>query len=144
MNITRAQAIERMAKGEPVETAQWIGIVGQPAEQWAATKWSDFDKPQFAQFRIPPEPRKEAREWWISPSPKGTTNYDYAFSAQHSTATHVREVLPDEVCLRKMTENGVRDFVFDKNVVAARCSTGADKCVAFARAIGLIREEDKS
>ena len=130
--ICKKEAIDRMRDGLPCETCF-------PNYDWEQTTFTHFDMPK-AMFRIPPEPRREAREFWIEARRDGP---DYAWGNRCTApnAIHVREVLPDEVTLRKITENGVRDFVFDKNVVAARCSTGADKCVAFARALDLIAEK---
>lgn len=54
--IPKKDAIDRMRDGLPCET--------QCDKAWDRTFWRDFDDPR-ATFRIPPEPRREAREWKI-------------------------------------------------------------------------------
>lgn len=128
--ITREQAIACMAKGEKVETSctHW-----ETGPGWTQTRWEHFDPAySHAKFRIPPEPRREAREWF------GVTRiiHDGGINPLwkcFDDPIHVREVLPDEVVLRKMTERGWIDWI-DKN---------AHNRLDLLRALGLIVEDGK-
>lgn len=118
--ITRNEAIERMARGEKCET----NLQGH----WRATKWSDFDATSVL-FRIPPKPRRLAREWWIWGGEAFTHNV-------HREAIHVREVLPGDVVLQRMTEQEWLNL--HAQAFGSACMPSA--LVDFARALGLIGE----
>ena len=64
--IDRDHAIDRMRDGLPVETfyVSWQSEAG--CDGWKPTRWVDFDVTPEPEFRIPPEPRRKAREWRIS------------------------------------------------------------------------------
>lgn len=108
--IPRSEAIARMAKGEPVETREERGV------EWNPTMWRDFEL-LHPEFRIPPEPRREAREWWLNayePHSTALTVFDSQKEADRaalklrSEVIHVREVLPDEVTLQMLGRDDAR------------------------------------
>lgn len=105
--ITRSEAIDRKKAGLPCETSVpgWLRSDGHP--RWASTKWRHFDADN-AQFRIPPEPRREAQEFWLV----GTSDLPIKVWAHEPSMIQpnevwrkrVREVLPGDVTLQRMTE----------------------------------------
>lgn len=94
--ITRDEAIERMRKGEPCETQN-----GQT--YWVPTLWLDFENVEH-KFRIPPEPGKSAMEFAIWDFNGMWRAAQIRNRNELNGAIHVREVLPDEVVVRRMTE----------------------------------------
>lgn len=91
--ITRDEAIDRMKAGLSCETYRC------GSKDWRQTEWGDFEG-NSAKFRRPPEPRSVAQEFWIN------ANTRLAWSEQHMAgpdSIHVREVLPGDVTLQRMT-----------------------------------------
>lgn len=142
--ITRDEAIDRMRDGLPCETD--FTIHGN----WKATTWGDFDNP-CAKFRIPPEPRREAREFWCEEGNragelyiwKDRINAEFHCNSTGRQVIHVREVLSDEVCLRKMTLTECYEQARLAHATAGPFVCVKDIVAQFARAIGLLKE-DKS
>lgn len=140
--IPRSEAIDRMRDGLPCETFQ------RAHADWRATCWHDFEYDR-SEFRIPPEPRREAREWWIQQNQyhdvceetgKRTpwqTAFKTAPKVDEISCIHVREVLPDEVIGQDVIER----------CIWAVLDAGGDNAHyhadAIRRALGLIKE-DKS
>lgn len=94
--ISLQDAVGRMLNGQPCET-NWRG-------EWRSTEWPDFGT--FTKFRIPPEPRRVAREFWLLFDRQGFVaifESEPTALAVGEKVIHVREVLPDEVCVRRMT-----------------------------------------
>lgn len=102
--IDRMTAIERMAKGEKCETFVFDG--------WYATLWAHFDA--HTQFRIPPEPRREALEAWAvvhddgSVSTYGSKENAERYKEPGEYVAMFREVLPDEVTLQILGRDDAR------------------------------------
>lgn len=128
--IQKKDAIDRMRDGLPCETLSDNMMQGKT--YWVPTDWLDFKKPNRT-FRIPPEPRRVAREWEI----EGGGCYEMIYGP-----IHVREVLPDEVWVKRMTEDEARVLCMVKSI-GMPFSTVTEHCMKFARALGLIAE-DKS
>lgn len=99
--LTRDEAIEAMRKGEKCETLINFGCSGP----WAATRWEHFDS-SFLQFRKPPEPRRDAMLYWLYEG-------HVFLHKPHDKALRVREVLPGDVTLQRMTEAEAKEQ-FDK------------------------------
>jgi hypothetical protein len=112
-----------MRDGLPCET-----LMGRDA--WATTDWPDF-KDASNVFRIPPEPRLVAREFWIEDYEDGGPLS--VTTTPRSAAIHVREVLPDEVTLRKMTDAEVSQLAMKTDT-----TMGAARSIALA--LGLLKE----
>ena len=83
--ITKKDAIDRMRDGLPCETC-WPA---QHPTMWMNTRWQDFEGVGTT-FRKPPEPRREARTFWVTANGLAITYQQWPSDVQ------VREVLPDE------------------------------------------------
>lgn len=124
--LTRADAIQAMARGEKCET-YCLSV-------WRPTKWLDFD---FSgeipyQFRRPPEPRRVAIEVWVN-----LENWQ-VFSVPRDGRTLFREVLPGDVTLQRKTEADVNaEFNKSKH---AHMPFMFEGWLASLRAFGLIGE----
>lgn len=124
--ITRDEAIEAMRKGEKCETS----VQGF----WRTTQWAHFDD-VYVMFRRPPEPRREAREFWVFPD--GGAVYEHHVPG----AVRVREVLPGEALVKRMTQKELEEFCI-KHGISMPGYPNARVCMVFADALGLLIEED--
>lgn len=127
--ITRSEAIDRMRSGLPCET--YMGV-----NDWRPTRWVNFEHNDH-KFRIPPEPRREAQEFWLigtSDLPIKVWGHEPSMIQPNEVwRKRVREVLPDEIVIERRTQ---REWInwLDKH---------AHNKLDVLRALGLIAE-DKS
>lgn len=124
--LTREEAIDRMKAGLPCETcSDRENMKGL----WVTTVWAHFDLPHV--FRKPPEPRRVAKEYGICDD-----GYVIKWNPDKPYGTHVREVLPGDVVLQRMTEQEWLNL--HAQAFGSACMPSA--LVDFARALGLIGE----
>lgn len=122
--IPRSEAIDRMRDGLPCET--WV------FDGWYATQWPHFSA--HIKFRKPPEPRRVARQFTIT-----WRDGAYRVSIPNYEGGEVREVLPGDVTLQRMTEDEAWEAAYqqrpDISAMGPRYAV-----IALARALGLIGE----
>ena len=127
--ITKKDAIDRMRDGLPCETC-WPA---QHPTMWMNTRWQDFEGVGTT-FRKPPEPRREARTFWVTANGLAITYQQWPSDVQ------VREVLPDEVAVRRMTEAEVKAITMPLRTVYGWTYL-TDAAVAFAGTLGLLKKD---